>query len=137
MDLIGLPVFKMMAMKMDWLGQRQRVLAQNVANADTPGYAPKDLDAIDFKGKFKRESFRLALAVTNSGHIPSKIQQSSFGNEKKVSETYETSPTGNSVVLEEQLIKVADTAGAHQLMTNLYRKNVGLFRIALGRQSGQ
>ncbi|NKB56804.1 MAG: flagellar basal body rod protein FlgB [Alphaproteobacteria bacterium] len=137
MDLGSLPVFKMMTAKMDWLGRRQRVLAQNIANADTPDYVPKDLKAIDFKDARRRESFRLQLAVTNSGHVQSKIQQSSIGDEKKDRQNYEVSPTGNAVVLEEQLIKVADTAGAHQLVTNLYRKNLGLFRIALGRQSGQ
>ncbi len=137
MDLGGLPLFQMMSTKMEWLGRRQRVLAQNIANADTPGYAPKDLDPIDFKSKFKRDTFRLQLAVTNTGHIDSKIRQSAFGDEKEARKKYEISPTGNAVVLEEQLIKVADNAGQHQLATSLYRKNLNLFRIALGRQGGQ
>jgi len=137
MDLGTLPVFKMMTTKMDWLARRQRVLSQNIANADTPGYLPKDLEKIDFKQAFRRETVRLQLARTDPSHIPSKIQQSSFGDVNEIKKNYETSPTGNAVVLEEQLIKVADTAGAHQLVTSLYRKNLGMFRIALGRQSGQ
>lgn len=137
MDLGGLPIFKMITTKMDWLARRQRVLAQNVANADTPGYTPQDLEKIDFKDKFRRESFRLQLTTTNSDHIQSGIRQTVFGDIQDIRESYETSPTGNAVILEEQLIKVADTAAAHQLATSLYRKNVGLFRIALGRQTGQ
>ena len=137
MDLGTLPIFKMMTMKMDWLGRRQRVLAQNIANADTPGYLPKDLEKIDFQQKFRRETFRLQLATTNPNHIQSKIQQSSFGDVKETKTNYETSPTGNAVVLEEQLIKVADTESAHRLVTSLYRKNLNMFRMALGRQNGQ
>ena len=137
MDLGSLPVFKMMTAKMNWLETRQRVLSQNIANADTPGYRPKDLEEIDFKSNFRRSEFRLQLAVTNQNHVQSKIQQSSFGDEKESRKSYEVSPTGNAVVLEEQLIKVADSAGAHQLATSLYRKNINLFRIALGRQGGQ
>lgn len=137
MNLGTLPVFKMMTTKMDWLAQRQRVLAQNIANADTPGYVPKDLKKIDYKQQFRRETFRLQLATTSSKHITSKIQQSSFGDAKETKKNYEVSPTGNAVVLEEQLIKVADTAGAHQLATRLYRKNLNMFRVALGRQTGR
>lgn len=137
MDLGTLPVFKMITTKMDWLGRRQRVLAQNIANADTPGYTPKDLEKIDYKRQFRREAFRLQLATTSPSHIPSKIQQSSFGDVQKTKKNYEISPTGNAVVLEEQLIKVADTAAAHQLATRLYRKNLNMFRVALGRQTGR
>lgn len=137
MDIGKLPIFRMMSAKMDWLESRQRVLAQNIANADTPDYVSRDLEPIDFKKKFRRDAFRLELAVTNTNHIQSKIQQTAFGGERKTRRNYETSPTGNAVVLEEQLIKVADTAAAHQLATNLYRKNLNFFRIALGRQTGQ
>lgn len=137
MDIGGLTIFKMMTAKMDWLERRQSVLAQNIANADTPGYVPKDLEKLDFKRKFRNEAFRLHLAVTNPNHIQSKIQQTSFSDVKEAKHTYETSPTGNSVILEEQLVKVADNASAHQLATSLYRKNLNLFRIALGRQSAQ
>lgn len=137
MDLGGLPIFQMMTAKMEWSGKRQRVLAQNISNADTPGYAPKDLEPIDFKKKFRHEAFRLQLATTDSSHIQSKIQQSAFGDAKEARKNYEISPTGNAVILEEQLIKVADNSAAHQLATSLYRKNVNLFRIALGRQGGQ
>ena len=136
MDIQKIPIFKMMAAKMHWLEQRQRVLAQNVANADTPGYVPQELKELDFRKPTQNRSFRLQLATTSEAHIPNGIQKTAFGDEQKSKKVYETSPTGNSVILEEQLIKVADTAADHQLMTNLYRKQLGMFRIALGRQAG-
>src|SRR3546814_14570951 len=49
MDLSGMTLFDMARRKMSWLGQRQAVLAQNIANSDTPGYRTKELEAIDRK----------------------------------------------------------------------------------------
>ena len=43
MDFGKLPIFDVLARRMGWLGQRQEVLAQNIANADTPGYQRKML----------------------------------------------------------------------------------------------
>ena len=138
MDIGKLTVFRMMTDKMKWLEHRQRVLAQNIANADTPGYIPEDLKPLDYTDKQSAAStsFRLQLATTNSNHIAGHIQKTELGKEREVKNNYETSPTGNAVVLEEQMIKVSDTADAHRLMTNLYRKQLGMFRIALGRPAG-
>ena len=46
----------------------------------------------------------------------------------------ETSPTGNSVVLEEQLIKVSETQIQYSMLTNLYRKQADMLRMAIGRR---
>ena len=46
---------------------------------------------------------------------------------------YEVALDGNSVIMEEQMTKVADTGMTYQLVTNLYRKHVGLMRTAIGR----
>jgi len=136
MEIDKIPVFKMMAAKMRWLEHRQRVLAQNIANGDTPGYIPQDLKAPDYAKVTGDSSFRLQLSTTSTQHMQGRIQKTQLGSEQQVRKNYETSPTGNAVILEEQLIKVADTAEAHRLMTSLYRKQLGMFRIALGRQAG-
>ena len=49
MELTDLPMFGLLRNRMNWLGQRQEVLAQNVANADTPNYSSRDLKAFDFR----------------------------------------------------------------------------------------
>ena len=46
-----LDIFQALVRRMQWLGQRQNVLAQNIANTDTPGYRPQDLK----HGPFERE----------------------------------------------------------------------------------
>jgi flagellar basal-body rod protein FlgB len=115
---------------MTWLGQRQQVLAQNIANADTPGYAAQDLKEPYFKDLLRGASGRLEMAATAPGHLgganPAKpVVERSPDSERKTS--------GNSVVLEDEMMKVSKTAMDFQLTTNLYRKHLGMIKTALGR----
>jgi flagellar basal-body rod protein FlgB len=134
MDLSKFPVFRMMSGKMRWLASRQGVLSQNVANADTPKYQAKDLKEVDFSKSDGTSPFRVELARTNPAHFGRSGEKSDFDSEKQRS-PYETLPTGNAVVLEEQLMKVAQTKHDYELMTRLYRKHLQMFQIALGRNS--
>ena len=134
MDLQKLSLFRMMSDKMDWLAQRQQVLSQNVANADTPEYAARDLKPLDFRDVARREkSFQMQLAVTNAAHIRPATNDVGPHPVTETRRPYETSPSGNSVVLEEQLIKVAETAADFQTATKIYSKYLQMFRIAIGR----
>jgi flagellar basal-body rod protein FlgB len=130
---IGL--FKAIGAKMDYLDQRQRVIAQNIANADTPAYQPKDLLPVDFGTVLKNVSNSPTLRpeTTSALHMPSPnhIDDPKNREQKKV---YEEAPYGNSVILEEQMVKSAHNQMDYNLMTNLYNKNVNLIRTALGRQ---
>jgi flagellar basal-body rod protein FlgB len=134
MDLSKFPVFRMMSGKMRWLSARQGVLAQNVANADTPKYRPHDLKEIDLRKPDAASPFRVELTRTNEAHLARTGEKQDFRTGRQ-DETYETLPTGNAVVLEEQLMKVAQNKHDYELMTQLYRKHVQMFRIALGRNS--
>ena len=49
MNLSDIPLFRMMSQRMEWLSQRQQLLAHNVANANTPGYKSQDLKPLTFK----------------------------------------------------------------------------------------
>jgi flagellar basal-body rod protein FlgB len=134
MDLSEFPIFRMMAGKMKWLSSRQAVLSQNIANADTPKYRPLDLKEVDFRKPDAGSPFRVELTRTNEAHFGRTGVKEDFrsGRDK---DTYETLPAGNAVVLEEQLMKVAENKHDYELMTQLYRKHVQMFRIALGRNS--
>lgn len=130
---IGL--FKAIGAKMDYLDQRQRVIAQNIANADTPSYQPKDLLPVDF-GKVLKSVTNEPIVrpeTTNALHMPSPhhIDDPKNREQKKV---YEEAPYGNAVVLEEQMVRSARNQMDYGLMTNLYQKNVSMIRTALGRQ---
>ncbi len=128
----GTPLFGMIEEKMNWLSQRQRVISQNIANADTPNYSARDLEKIDFRETLRRDAHQMTLSKTSDSHLSSPREQDSFrtGETRKV---YETAPAGNAIVLEEQMLKLNETAGDYQMMTGLYKKYLNFHQIALGR----
>ena len=134
MDFSAFSVFGMVKKRFEWLGQRQQVLAQNIANADTPEYRPHDVEPFSFERILQREGQRFELAVTNEKHYDASrtLGDSKFDSERN-RRPFETSPDGNAVVLEEQMAKVAETQMSHQLTTQLYRKHLNMFKIAIGR----
>ncbi len=129
-------IFSLLSKRMEWLGQRQKVLAQNIANADTPDYVPHDLKAQDFRRMVERQYLpTLKPEATRSGHIQtSSLKADGRGVEQK--QNYETAPSGNAVVLEEQLIKVAQTQNDYNAITNLYKKQVAMMKMALRGRMG-
>jgi flagellar basal-body rod protein FlgB len=148
MDFSKLPLFSAMTRRMSWLGQRQQVLAQNIANVDTPGYTAQDLKEPNFNDLLRGASpsgsgiaggavgtggmsgGHLTMVTTSPGHIgganPAKpVAEKAPDSERKTS--------GNTVVLEDQMMKVSKTAMDFQLATNLYRKHLNMIKTALGR----
>ncbi len=132
MDLNQFKLFKALGARMDWLQSRQRVLAENVANADTPGYKSKDIRPLSFKSNLAGTSSKHNLTTTDAAHFRSsggdanvRIVTSMTGSEG--------SATGNNIVLEEEVMKSARTATDYQLATNLYKKSVGLLRLAISK----
>src|SRR5580700_210001 len=73
MNLPDIPLLSMLKTRMNWLNQRQSLLSQNVANADTPGYAALDLKPVDFADALKKSSqqgsYQGGLTVTDPHHI--------------------------------------------------------------------
>jgi flagellar basal-body rod protein FlgB len=136
MSFANFSVFDALSRKMGWLSQRQNVLAENVANSDTPGYKPQDLEEPGFQRVLRRALAPMAPTVTHANHVDASIPERRPHEADEAEEKYETAPAGNAVVLEEQLIKVADTQMDYRTMTNLYKKHMGMFRIALGRGGG-
>lgn len=139
MSIGELPIFSMMKQRLHWLTERQQVLAQNVANANTPGYEAKDLKELDFGAMVDASGPKLAPVATSAGHIGSPLAGAGAafgharGGEIVKQADFETSPSGNSVTLEDQMVKVAQTQMDYEAVTTLYSKGLGLVRIALGR----
>ncbi|MCD8497260.1 MAG: flagellar basal body rod protein FlgB [Alphaproteobacteria bacterium] len=130
----NIALFKAMGAKMHYLNQRQRVIAQNIANADTNGYRPQDLKDADFSRLLRKvtESNNIKLDTTARLHMPppNEAPDPKEGKQRKV---YEVAPDGNAVIMEEQMIKANRTTMDYNLMTSLYQKNIGMLRTALGR----
>lgn len=115
--------------RLAWLDTRQRLLSQNVANADTPGYRPSD--AIPFREVLARSRPSAAMASTDPQHLAPPRNRNLSVEDRR---TAERAPNGNAVSLDDQAIRIAETDQAHALAMGLHRKYLGMFRTALGRQ---
>ena len=114
--------------RLRWADRRQQVLAQNIANADTPGFRPADLRP--FAQTLARAS--TSLARTDPRHLlPARGADGQAVQDRRAAER---TPNGNAVALDEQALKVAETDAAHALAMGLHRRYLALFRTALGRQ---
>ncbi len=134
MTIQNIALFQAMGAKMGYLNTRQGLIANNIANADTPEYRPRDLTKVDFGAVLKdvTGSRQVRMNQTTKGHIMP------GGNihdpqDRKSRMTYEVAPADNAVIIEEQMVEATKTTMDYNLMTNLLRKNVGLIRTALGK----
>ncbi|MCS6891846.1 MAG: flagellar basal body protein [Rhodovarius sp.] len=113
--------------RLAWLDARQRVLAANIANADTPGFRPSDLPP--FAELLARRGAP-RLAATDPRHI---VPASAGLTARPDRLALERTPDGNAVALDQQALRVAETDQQHALAMGLHRKYLALFRIALGQ----
>ena len=132
MDLSDLNVFAAVTRRMTWLSKRQQVLAQNIANADTPGYTPSDLKAQSFARILGETTGRATVERTDPGHLDPARPKAQYRPQRD-RDPDEVTPAGNAVQLEDQLMKVTETQSDFRLATNIYAKQLALFRIVLGR----
>jgi flagellar basal-body rod protein FlgB len=127
-------LFDLISARAAWLGQRQAVLGQNVANADTPGYRPRNLEPADFARLLRGAGGRSAR-LQPPRTAPSHQAATSPAPEPfrdRADREFEATPAGNGVQLPEQMRKMAATELDHQLTTSLYRHYVGMVRTAIG-----
>jgi flagellar basal-body rod protein FlgB len=111
-----------------YLNQRQSVLAENVANADTPGYKTRDLTPFTFDDALKQAD--VGMTVTDPRHIIPASMSGVNGKTTKV-KTIETLPDGNSVDLEGEMMKVSETSVDYQTVTSIYKSISEWFNLAL------
>lgn len=127
MDPMGIPLFDVAEQRLAWTDRRQEVLAQNIANLDTPYWQPKDIAPF---AQILAAVGGIALAQTNPAHLTGTQDTTQASLLAANAGTH--TPDGNGVSLDEQLTKVADTATAQQIATTLYKKYMDLFSLALG-----
>ena len=134
-NLTDMPLLAMLKERMSWLSARQNVLAQNVANVDTPGYSARDLKPINFedilKGTTTPSQFQGGMSTTDPRHIAINAPGASGFNDYN-SPDVETNTNGNTVSLEQEMIRVADTQAEYQAASNLYAKAIDMMKLAIG-----
>jgi flagellar basal-body rod protein FlgB len=124
----GVSLFELADRRLSWINDRQSVLSQNIANADTPGWKERDLPSFAdvmagriLAGGGPTRTQPMHLSGTVAETPGSKILRG------------ERAPDGNAVSIDEQMIKVAQTETDHEAVTAVYRKYMGMYRMALGR----
>ena len=126
-------LFGMVKSKLTWLGQRQEVLAQNIANSDTPKYRASDLKPYDFEELVRKEANQLNMVANDTNHLKGRRRRIRDYASYVERRPFETMPNGNAVVLEEQMAKINETQVNHNLMTQLYKKHLSMIRMAIGK----
>ena len=135
MAITDIPILSMLRTKMNWSQERQKVLAENVANSDTPNYRERDLvllkfdEAGEIRGRPMRawRSPRPKAGTRRQTLSTRRFEQTRQGN-------YDVSPTGNSVNLEDEMMKVAANQMDYQAATALYSRSLNLLKVALGKR---
>jgi flagellar basal-body rod protein FlgB len=130
MPISEIPIFSMLKTKLHWSQERQRLLAQNVANADTPKFKPSDLAPPRFDPGPSGVA-PLSLLRTSSAHLASADSTATF--DLQPGRDFEIVPTGNAVSLEDEMLKVASNQMDFQAATTLYTRGLGLIKTAIGK----
>jgi flagellar basal-body rod protein FlgB len=129
MPITDIPILSMLRTRMQWHQERQQVLAENVANADTPNYRPRDLAQPNFERQLPVAS--LALERTDPGHIVGEGGGSQFATASD--HRYELRPGGNAVNHEDEMMKVAGNQMDYEAVTALYSRSLALIKLAVGK----
>ena len=134
-------VLALLRQSMSFNTERQRVISENVANANTPGYTAKDLDESEFNRAVQRQMrgheagngpSRVRMLTSEAGHMSGSAGGSASRNwETTDAPDSETTVNGNSVVLEEQMVRAQETRMQYESALTLYQKSLGLIRMAI------
>ena len=134
MSINDLPVLSALRTRMQWHQERQRVLAENVSNSDTPNFKPRDLIEPKFDGRGANAAGSmgsLAMMQTSTSHIAASGGGQSFAQDRKVA--FETRPAGNAVNLEDEMLKVSANQMDYAAATSLYSRSLHLLKTAIGK----
>jgi flagellar basal-body rod protein FlgB len=132
MNLAEIPLFAMLRDRLGYLSERQRVIAQNVANADTPGYVAQDLKPFQAQLQAQSAARPTVMAATQAGHmLPASQQRAAAAGVKVVkSPDSETTLNGNAVVLEEEMLKMSEARMSYDAAIGFYQKSMSMIRLA-------
>jgi flagellar basal-body rod protein FlgB len=134
MAINDLPLLSVLRTKMQWHQERQRVLAENVSNSDTPNFKPRDLVEPNFNAvgaTIGGSMGSLPMMRTSAGHIAPSGAPDSFQQDPRAG--FETRPAGNSVNLEDEMMKASANQMDYAAATSLYTRSLHLIKTAIGK----
>ncbi len=110
-------------------GARQGAIAQNIAQADTPGYRARDF--APFEETYRAGNRPDALFATRPGHI----RDRDVTSEPVLRELRgAASPNGNTVSLEAEMVRAVEARQQHDMALSIYRSVSDIVRTSLGRR---
>jgi flagellar basal-body rod protein FlgB len=130
-----LPLLSALTEKMKWHQARQSLLAENVANAETPGYKGRDLSAFGFEEHMRNLSTAKIETLTTQPMHMSVQGSDSDGFGARDMNNFEVTPEGNGVTLEDEMMKVASNQMDYQTITAVYTRSLRILKTALGKQA--
>lgn len=132
MDLVNTPFFGLLRTRLDQLSERQRLIAENIANASTPGYRPRDLDTAGFERMLASHAGGQGLVMSRTGASHMMPGGASGSGEARIvtRDDGETTMDGNAVVLEDQMTRATETRMSFETGIALYQKGLELIRLA-------
>jgi flagellar basal-body rod protein FlgB len=128
MGITDIPILSRLRARMAWHMARQRVLAENVANADTAGYRPRDLAPPDFTSALQQAP--LALARTHPGDLAGLSPAAGFASRHSL--RYDVQPDGNGVNREDEMMQIASNQMDYETVAQLYVRSLALIKLAAG-----
>ena len=137
MAINDLPILSALRTKMQWHQERQRVLAENISNANSPNFKPRDLvePKFDNKGSSVAGTMgSLTMMRTSSSHMSVSGGGGQSFNGDGGKSGFLTRPAGNSVNLEDQMLKVSANQMDYAAATSLYSRSLGLLKTAIGKR---
>jgi flagellar basal-body rod protein FlgB len=137
MTVDDVPILATLKSRMTYLADRQQVIAQNVANSDTPGFTPKDLKPFTLPGQGGAPGSLPPLTPvrTSPMHLMAPAQIAS-GAKPIDSPDSETTLNGNSVVLEDQMMKMTQARMDYDAAVTFYQQSMSLLQTAAKPTSG-
>lgn len=123
MDPTKTSLFASLAGRLQFLSARTSVIAENIANADTPNYRAKDLKAPDFSASVAK------MRASDPRHL--QAGGAAMTAQSVAAPDAEASLSGNRVSLETQMMKLSETRMDYQLASSVYRKGLDMIRLAV------
>lgn len=133
MGISNLQIFGALKQRMQWHQTRQGLLAENVANAETPGYRGRDLKEFNLNEVMRNASVaQVTTEATRMGHYEVSSSRTNGFDAARLN-SFEITPEGNGVTLEDEMMKISSNQMDYQTATTIYQRSMRLMRTALGR----
>jgi flagellar basal-body rod protein FlgB len=130
MPISDIPILSMLHKRLEWHQERQRILAENVANSDTPNYQAMDLAPLNFDRELSAAS--VTLARTDAGHmVADGAEDARFAADARG--RFEVRPRGNTVTHEDEMMKVASNQMDFEAAASLYTHSLALIKVAIDK----